>query len=144
MKNPFKKIGSIIGEFSDHLDDAKSDKTEAYFIDALEDLFESLKTFTGCKDLLKDYKRNLGLKGAHQRTPWWEKVLFVIYTAWAYLLGFVGLLAALLFMLMAFKIEFVIWLRERAKVNRRKKAVQDIMEKKKQGYNSPSWKDIGA
>jgi len=144
MKNPFKKIGSIIGEFSDHLDDAKSDKTEAYFIDALEDLFESLKTFTGCKDLLKDYKRNLGLKGVHQRTPWWEKVLFVIYTAWAYLLGFVGLLAALLFMLMAFMIEFVIWLRERAKVNRRKRAVQAIMEKKKQGYNSPSWRDEGA
>jgi len=144
MKNPFKKLGSIFAEFSDHLDEAKSDKSEAYFIDALEDLFESLKTFTGCKDLLKDYKRNLGLKGVHQRTPWWEKVLFIIYTAWAYLLGLVGLLAALLFMLMAFKIEFVIWLRERAKVKRRKKAVQDIMEKKKQGYNSPSWTDEGA
>jgi hypothetical protein len=144
MKNPFKKLGSIFAEFSDHLDEAKSNKSEAYFIDALEDLFESLKTFTGCKDLLKDYKKNLGLKGAHQRTPWWEKVLFIIYTLWAYSLGLVGLLAALLFMLMAFKIEFVIWLRERAKVNRRKKAVQDIMEKKKQGYDSPAWKDIGA
>jgi len=145
MRNPFKQLfkkTSIFTEFGQHL--AETSKGESYFIDTLEDLLESLKTFTGCKDLLKDYKRNLGLKGAHQQTPWWEKILFIIYTAWAYSLGLVGLLAALLFMIVAFKIEFIIWLRERAKVKRRKKAVQEIMEKKKQGYNSPSWTDEGA
>jgi hypothetical protein len=60
---------------------------------------------------------------------------------YAYLLGFFGLVSAVAFMILAFKIEFVVWLRERAKVNRRKKAVQYIMEKKKQGYDSPSWRE---
>jgi Ca2+-dependent lipid-binding protein len=144
MRNPFKELykkRSIFAEFSEHLDEAKSDKSECYFIDALEDTFEAIKTFTGCKKLLTDFRRNLGLKGAHQRTPWWEKVLFIIYTMYAYLLGFFGLVSAVAFMILAFKIEFVVWLRERAKVNRRKKAVQYIMEKKKQGYDSPSWRE---
>ncbi|MCK4975358.1 MAG: hypothetical protein KAS36_00335 [Anaerolineales bacterium] len=147
MRNPFKKLSkkvSIFAEFSEHLDEATGSDCDCYYVDALEEIFKASKKWSSCKALLKDFKRNLGIKGSHRRTPWWEKVLFVTYTICAYLLGMVGVIAALLFMFVTFKIEFIIWLRERAKINRRKKAVQYIMDKKKQGYDSPSWRDEGA
>ncbi len=147
MKNPFKNLYkvSIFREFGEHLDGVGDDEgcTCCYF-DILEELCDTLSTWTGWKLFFKDYKRILGVKGVHRNTPWWEKVLLVLYTAYSYSIGLVGLVAILVLAIMTFKIEFVIWLRERAKINRRKKAVQYIMDKKKQGYDSPSWKDEGA
>jgi len=146
MKNPFKRFSkiSIFREFGEHLESTSDSECDCYYVDALEELWGSFKSWSTCKALFKDFKKNLGLKGVHKHTPWWEKVLFTIYTLYAYALGIVGIIAVLLFMIVTFKIEFIIWLRERAKVKRRKKAVQHIMDKKKQGYNSPSWRDEGA
>ena len=147
MKNPFKKLSkiSILRDFGEHLDEVGNNSgCGCCYFDTLEELCKALKTWTGWKNTFKDFKKIIGIKGAHQHTPWWEKVLFASYTVYAYVLGLVGVVAIFTLALVTFKIEFVIWLRERAKVSRRKKAVQRIMEKKKQGYDSPAWKDIGA
>ena len=145
MGNPFKKLSKKMGllsEFEEHLDEARKGKdVDCFYIDALEETWDTVKTWTGCKTLLKDYKRILGTKGVHRNTPWWEKLLFIIYTLYSYFIGFFGIVAILVFIIAAFKIEFIIWLRERAKVKRRKKEVNRIMEKKKQGYDSPSWRE---